>query len=287
MSQKNIENLKKIEALVISDVHLGTFGCKAKELVSYLKTVDPKTIVLNGDIVDVWQFSTSYFPKPHLKVIRQLLKMMENGSKIYYIVGNHDENLRRFIGLTLGKIEIANKVVLNLNNTKTWIFHGDVFDVVMHHSKWLAKLGANGYGILTLTNRFVNGVLSLFGKRRISLSRDVKKAVKGKSKNITTRFESTVADLAIKKEYDYAICGHIHWPEKKLIKTQNGEVSYLNSGDWVENMTALEYHNEDWHLVYFKPEMKTNNESIAANDELLVPNEKTMLKAMLNDIIHN
>lgn len=287
MSKKDIENKKELEALVISDVHLGTFGCKAKELVSYLKTVNPKTIVLNGDIVDVWQFSTSYFPKSHLKVIRQLLKMMENGSKIYYLVGNHDENLRRFIGLSLGKIEIANKVVLNLNNTKTWIFHGDVFDVVMHHSKWLAKLGANGYGILTLTNRFVNSILALFGKRRISLSRDVKKAVKGKSKNITTRFETTVADLAIKKEYDYAICGHIHWPEKKLIKNQNGEVTYLNSGDWVESMTALEYHDKDWHLVYFKPEVKTDKESITANDELLVPNEKTMLKAMLNDIIHN
>jgi len=277
---------REIEALVISDTHLGTYGCKAKELVQYLKSVNPKTIVLNGDIIDIWQFSTNYFPKAHTKVIRQLMKMMENGSQIHYLAGNHDENLRRFIGLSLGNFKIANKLVLELGGTKSWIFHGDVFDVVMHHSKWLAKLGAKAYGFLTITNRMVNAFLSLFGQRRISLSRSVKKAFKGKQKNIlATRFETTVAELAIKKKYDYAICGHIHYPEQKVISNNEGKVTYLNSGDWVENMTALEYYNNEWHLVYFA-ELTTIQESESnPEDDIILPNEKILFRAMLKDVL--
>ena len=287
MSKENTIVKKEIEALVISDTHLGTYGAKAKELVSYLKTVNPKTIILNGDIIDVWQFTTNYFPKSHTKVIRQLIKMMENGSEIVYLAGNHDENLRRFVGLSVGNFRIANKLVLELNGTKSWIFHGDVFDVVMHHSKWLAKLGAKAYGFLTVTNRLVNGLLSIFGKRRISLSRDVKKAIKGKKKNnITSRFESTVAELAITKKYDYVICGHIHWPEKKVITNDEGSVVYLNSGDWVENNTALEFYNGDWHLVHFKQQESIKSTSnYLSSDDILIPNEKVLFKAMLNDVL--
>ncbi|MCU4165310.1 UDP-2,3-diacylglucosamine diphosphatase [Carboxylicivirga caseinilyticus] len=287
MSKEKTLLKKDLDALVISDTHLGTFGCKAKELVSYLKTVNPKTIVLNGDIIDVWQFSTNYFPKSHTKVIRQLMKMMESGSEIVYLAGNHDENLRRFVGLSVGNFKIANKLVLELNGKKSWIFHGDVFDVVMHHSKWLAKLGAKAYGILTITNKMVNGLLSVFGKRRISLSRDVKKAFKGKNKNeLTTRFETTVAELAINKGYDYVICGHIHWPEKKMISNHEGEVVYLNSGDWVENMTALEFYNGDWHLVYFAEQQPLQNqENVFIADDIILPDEKVLFRAMLNDVL--
>nr|WP_321406910.1 UDP-2,3-diacylglucosamine diphosphatase [uncultured Carboxylicivirga sp.] len=287
MSKEKTLLKRDLDALVISDTHLGTFGCKAKELVSYLKTVNPKTIVLNGDIIDVWQFSTNYFPKSHTKVIRQLMKMMESGSEIVYLAGNHDENLRRFVGLSVGNFKIANKLVLELNGKKSWIFHGDVFDVVMHHSKWLAKLGAKAYGMLTVTNKMVNGLLSVFGKRRISLSRDVKKAFKGKNKNeLTTRFETTVAELAINKGYDYVICGHIHWPEKKMISNHEGEVVYLNSGDWVENMTALEFYNDDWHLVYFAEQQSLQNqESFLTADDIILPDEKVLFRAMLNDVL--
>lgn len=289
MTQKKHLKTKEIEALVISDIHLGTYGCKANEFVKYLKTVDPKHIVLNGDIIDIWQFSTAYFPKAHTKVIRQLLKMMENGSHIYYLVGNHDENLRRFVDLKIGNLTIANKLVLELNGTKTWIFHGDVFDVVMHHSKWLAKVGAHAYGFLTITNRAVNAVLSLFGKHRISLSRDIKRAVKDQKRNkMTTRFESTVADLAIKKQYEYAICGHTHWPSKKKITNTDGEVTYLNGGDWVENMTALEYRDNDWHLVHYKQLLTEHIEDEPAEiDDLILSNEKVLFQTMFNDIVRS
>nr|WP_321450133.1 UDP-2,3-diacylglucosamine diphosphatase [uncultured Carboxylicivirga sp.] len=287
MSKEKTISKREIEALVISDTHLGTYGCKAKELVSYLKTISPNKIVLNGDIIDVWQFSTNYFPKSHTKVIRQLLKMMENGSEIIYLAGNHDENFRRFVGLSVGNFTIANKLILELNGTKSWIFHGDVFDVVMHHSKWLAKLGAKAYGFLTIVNKLANGILSLFGKRRISLSRDVKKAFKGKNKSqLATRFETTVAELAIKKQYDYAICGHIHWPDKKIITNSEGEVVYLNSGDWVENMTALEFYDGDWHLIHFnKDEIPQFNNQVLSSDDIILPNEKVLFRAMLKDVL--
>jgi len=288
MNTKSGKNPKKLEAVVISDTHLGTRSCKANELLAYLKSVQPDHLFLNGDIIDIWQFSKSYFPKTQLKVVRQIIKMMERGTKVKYIVGNHDEALRRFVGTTVGNFSIVNKAVFNINGSKSWIFHGDAFDVVMQNSKWLAKLGATGYALLTLINKLVNGFLSLFGKMRISLSRDIKRMVKSKRDDLTTKFEQTVADLAIKKKYKYAICGHIHWPANKIIKNDSGSVRYLNSGDWVENLTALEYENNDWHLVYYNEDdsLLIEDELNDEADELLLSDKllfKTMFQEVLND----
>jgi len=288
MKKKDIQlpGERRVDAVVVSDIHLGTYGCQAKQLVAYLKSISPEVLILNGDIIDIWQFSKSYFPKSHLKVIRHILKMMESGTKVYYLAGNHDEVLRRFVGLSLGNLFLENKIVLELDGKKSWIFHGDVFDVVMHHSKWLAKLGAVGYGLLTQINRLVNALLIILGQQKISLSRDVKTAVKSK-KTITTRFEKTVSQLAIKKGYEYAICGHIHRPEKKTLRTNEGTVTYLNSGDWVENLTALEYYDNDWHLVYCerKENLKDEEEDAKITGDLLTPNEKILFKTMFKDVI--
>ena len=148
---------RKLDILVLSDVHLGTYGCHAKELLRYLKTVKPKTVILNGDIIDIWQFSKRYWPKNHMKVIKHLMSWMSRGVKIYYITGNHDEMLRKFVGFKMGSLKIVNKIILELDNGKTaWFFHGDVFDVTMQHSKWLAKLGAVGYDTLIHINSFAN-----------------------------------------------------------------------------------------------------------------------------------
>lgn len=277
------KEVRKMEVAVISDTHLGIYGSKAKELVRYLKSIDPHTLVLNGDIIDVWQFSKSYFPKSHLKVIRQIVKMMERGTRVHYLVGNHDEVFRQFVGLQLGNFSIENKLVLTLNGKKTWIFHGDVFDVVMHHSKWLARLGAHGYGLLTLLNRSVNYILKLFGQKKLSLSGRVKDAVKGK-KNISTRFEKVVTDLAIRKKYDYVICGHIHRPEVKEAYNGSGSVTYLNSGDWVDHCSALEHYDGKWHLKVVGPDLtRTGDEE---NDEELQDLSKSYLfKVMYQDVI--
>ncbi|MFW6043776.1 MAG: UDP-2,3-diacylglucosamine diphosphatase [Marinilabiliaceae bacterium] len=242
---------RQLQAAVISDAHLGTYGSKANQLYAYLKTIQPETLVLNGDIIDGWRFSPSYFPTSHLRVIRYLFKMAENGTRIIFLPGNHDEVGRRFTGIDFGRFQVENKVVLDLDDKLTWIFHGDVFDVVMHHSKWMAKIGAVGYGILAVITRMVNGVLSLVGRRPISLAGKIKDKIKGGKKEEVSNFEAMAARLAIKKGYHFVICGHIHRPAKKRIKSPIGSITYLNSGDWVDNMTALEYENGDWHLKHW------------------------------------
>lgn len=241
---------REVELVIISDTHLGTYGCHAEELLRYLKSIKPKRLILNGDIIDIWQFSKSYWPKSHMQVVKHITGLIAKGTKVTYLTGNHDEMLRKFAGFRLSSFHIANKKVISLNGKSAWIFHGDVFDVTMQHSKWLAKLGAVGYDTLILINSFVNFILKLFGREKISLSKKVKDSVKQAVKFIND-FEKTAADIAISNGYDYVICGHIHQPEIKKVANEKGEVIYLNSGDWIENLTALEYHEGAWRIYRY------------------------------------
>jgi UDP-2,3-diacylglucosamine pyrophosphatase LpxH len=244
---------REVEVAVISDVHLGTYGCHAKELLQYLKSIQPEILVLNGDIIDIWQFSKSYWPESHTKVIRQILKFVTKGIPVYYLTGNHDETLRRFADFDLGSFKLLNKVVLNIDGKKAWIFHGDVFDVTMQHSKWLAKLGAVGYDSLILINSLANWFLTAIGRNKMSFSQRIKGKFKDAVKFIN-HFEQTAADLAIDKNYDYVICGHIHQAEIREIKSavSSQTVTYLNSGDWVESLTALEYQHGHWSVFDYQ-----------------------------------
>lgn len=272
---------RDVELVVISDVHLGTYGCQAECVLKYLRSVRPKQLVLNGDILDIWQFSKSYFPKMHLNVVKEIISMMESGVETYYVTGNHDEAMRKFVDFHLGNFRIVNKVLLELDGKKAWFFHGDVFDVTMQHSKWLAKLGANGYASLILLNRFVNFILTTIGRKQVSLSKRIKQGVKNavKSKN---NFEQTAADIAIAKGYDYVICGHIHKPEIKKITNPKGEVVYLNSGDWVENLTALEYNKGEWHIYDFHEDILLNELELT-EEEVKSYSNKSLFQEMLQE----
>lgn len=265
---------RRLDILVISDVHLGTYGCHAKELLHYLKSVKPKTVILNGDIIDIWQFSKRYWPKQHMKVIKHFMEWITKGVKIYYVTGNHDEMLRKFTGFKMGSFRIVDKVVLDLDNDeKAWFFHGDVFDVTMQHSKWLAKLGAAGYDTLILLNRIVNFISEkVFKKGKVSLSKKIKNSVKSAVKFINS-FEQTAADIGISNKYNYVVCGHIHQPEMREIKNEEGKIIYLNSGDWIENLTALEYVEGAWSLYKFD-EAETKIMDAAPADEYELDNGK-------------
>ncbi|WP_342647025.1 UDP-2,3-diacylglucosamine diphosphatase [Mucilaginibacter sp. CSA2-8R] len=245
---------RDIDIVVISDVHLGTYGCHANELLTYLKSIRPKQVILNGDIIDIWQFSKSYWPESHMKVVRRLLKFVTEGIPVYYLTGNHDEMLRKFADFNLGRFQLLNKLLLNVDGKKAWIFHGDVFDVTMQHSKWLAKLGAVGYDSLIIINSMVNWCLTALGRQKMSFSQKIKGRVKEAVKFIN-HFEQTAADLAVDKRYDYVICGHIHHAEIRQIKAtdQPGSVLYLNSGDWVESLTSLEYSQGEWRVYKYNP----------------------------------
>lgn len=248
-----MQQKRDVELVIISDVHLGTYGARASELVSYLRSIQPKTLVLNGDIIDIWQFSKHYFPADHMQVLKEITSLLSKGTKVYYITGNHDEMLRKFKGFSMGNFEIQNKLILPLSTGTAWIFHGDVFDTTMKHSKWIAKLGGKGYDLLIVLNTIVNWFSEKLGRGRISLSKKVKDSVKGVIKFVNN-FEETAAEIAINNGYQFVVCGHIHHPQIKQMTNANGEsVLYLNSGDWVENSTALEYHQEKWTLYKHVP----------------------------------
>lgn len=273
---------RKLDILVLSDVHLGTYGCHAKELLRYLKTVKPKTVILNGDIIDIWQFSKRYWPKSHMKVVKHLMSWMSKGVKMYYITGNHDEMLRKFVGFKMGSLKIVNKVILELDDGRTaWFFHGDVFDVTMQHSKWLAKLGAVGYDTLIHINRVANFISEkIFKKGKLSLSKKIKNSVKSAVKFINS-FEQTAADIGISNQYDYVICGHIHQPEMREIENEEGKIMYLNSGDWIENLTALEYVGGEWKIYrYDENEMQQWVEHNIEEEEL---NNTQLFDSMLEE----
>ena len=245
------ETKRKLKVAVISDVHLGFLGCKAKELNRYLESIEPEILVINGDLIDIWQFRSYYFPKSHTKVLQNIFKFVSEGVKVYYLTGNHDELLRRYSGLHLGNLELEDKLVLELDGKKNWFFHGDIFDVTMRGSRWLAKLGNWGYELIILINKLVNFLLELAGREKSSFSKAVKSATKRAIKKLGD-YELTAAEIALDNGYDAVINGHVHLPIIKEIKTERGSVAYLNSGDWVENMTALEYNEGRWKLVWYK-----------------------------------
>jgi UDP-2,3-diacylglucosamine pyrophosphatase LpxH len=251
---------RSVDVVVSSDLHLGTYGCHAREIVTYLKSISPQILILNGDIIDIWQFSKHYFPSTHVAVIKEVLNLVTSGTRVIYGTGNHDEMLRRYSNLQLGQFQLTDKLVIEIDNKMTWIFHGDVFD---HTTKGGAKLwsrmGSNGYAVLLGFNRCINKLIKLIGREKISLSKNVMQKVNESIIKID-QFETLIAELAIQKNYDYVICGHIHQPQKRVIANNNGSVVYVNSGDWVDHLTSLEYYQNDWHIYkYEESQMKTIN----------------------------
>ena len=276
---------RRVEVAVVSDVHLGTYGCHAAELLCYLKSIRPRVLVLNGDIVDIWQFSKNYWPPAHMRVVRHLAGLAARRTRIHYLTGNHDELLRKFAGTRLGALRIENKLVLDLPHGKTWLFHGDVFDVTMRHSRWLAKLGAQGYDLLILLNRVVNWGLQKLGRPRVALSKAVKDRVKS-AVSLVSDFEQTAADIAADQGYRYVACGHIHCPEIRVVPTAQGEVVYLNSGDWVENLTALEYTAETgWSLYRYATDPRMQQPGPTENDPEAADEADTAADTPVNELL--
>ena len=272
-----------VDLVVISDVHLGTYGCQANELLNYLNSIKPKQLILNGDIIDIWQFRKRYFPKSHLKVIKKIISFASKGTEVFYITGNHDEMLRKFSDTKIGDFHVLDKLVLELDGKKAWFFHGDVFDASIQNAKWLAKLGGWGYDLLILVNQLINWFLVKAGKEKFSLSKKIKNSVKKAVKYINN-FEDVAAELAVDNQYHYVICGHIHQPQKRIYEGKNGSCLYLNSGDWIENLTALEYHDQEWSLIHYEDESmeKFAESSEEQPEELLqIPLEQLITSTFL------
>ena len=267
---------RHVEVVIISDVHLGTYGSHASELLLYLRSIETNLLIINGDFIDIWNFNKRYFPAAHMQVIREIMSMITNGTRVVYITGNHDEMMRKYSDMQLGNFQVADKLVIEINGSMCWIFHGDVFDATTKGSaKILAKLGGKGYDLLILLNRFINWTLNLFGREKMSFSKKVKNSVK-KAVSWIGDFEQTAATLAIEKKYDYVICGHIHQPQKRVFENNKGSVVYLNSGDWVENLSALEYSNGGWNIFTYDEK---------DFEKVKVRNEKPVLDVSTDEIM--
>lgn len=265
---------REIDIVIISDVHLGTYGCHAKELLNYLKSIKVGTLILNGDFIDMWQFRKRYFPKEHIQVIQRILKMAAKGTKVYYITGNHDDALRRYSDFSSGNIHLRDKLLLQLNGKTYWIFHGDIFDLFIKYSPLISKIGGKGYDWLIMLNRFINKIRMALGKPRMSFAKRVKSSVKEAIKFVSD-FENTAIQLAGEQKYDYVVCGHIHRAQMRAQEAQGHQVTYLNSGDWVESLTALEYKWGRWSIyeydetdyTFVNPKLRVKEAEQAAEKE--------------------
>ncbi|MFT3991890.1 MAG: glycosyltransferase [Luteolibacter sp.] len=243
----------------LSDIHLGTQDSKANEVVDFLKHIRCEKLVLNGDIIDGWALRRGgKWSARHSRVIRKILKMMEKDhTEVVYLRGNHDDILERFLPLAFGRMKFTKEHIHESPTGKRYlVIHGDGFDSVSTNHKWLALLGAVGYDFLLNVNRLYNHWRAWRGKEYYSISKAVKARVKS-AVSFVDKYEELLQDLARRKKCDGIICGHIHTPENKQV----GEVHYLNSGDWVESLTAIiEHHDGRMELVQYEQFLAAMNE---------------------------
>jgi UDP-2,3-diacylglucosamine pyrophosphatase LpxH len=238
------------KTIIISDLHLGTKGSKALEVVEFLNAFSCELLILNGDIIDGWQLKKKgIWHKKHTNFFRKILKIIsKNKTKVIYLRGNHDDFLDQIIPLNIGQnFRIQRDYILDSGGKKYFVTHGDIFDSITSHMKWLAYLGDFGYTLLLSINKLYNQHRLKKGLPYYSLSQVIKQKVKMAVSYISD-FEEKLSELAIAKNCEGIICGHIHQP---AIRQING-ITYMNSGDWVESLSALvEDHSHQWTIKYY------------------------------------
>jgi len=229
----------RVRTLFLSDIHLGSRGSQADRLLAFLRDYDADMIYLVGDIVDGWQLkATWYWPAAHNDVVQKLLRKARKGARIIYIPGNHDEFLREYYGTHFGGIEVVESTIhVTADRRRFLVIHGDLFDVVIKHARWLALLGNKAYDLAILLNTYFNALRRMFGLPYWSLSQWVKLRVKN-AVNFIGEYERTLAGEARRHAVDGVICGHIH---HATIADKDG-FTYVNCGDWVESCTAIVEH---------------------------------------------
>ena len=233
---KSFRPKRKHRTVWISDIHLGTRGCKAAMLVDFLRAIEPETLYLVGDIVDGWSLRKGwYWPDEHNEVIRRILKMAHRGTRVIFVVGNHDEVLRDYAGFSFGGVELVQEAEhITADGRRLLVTHGDSFDGVVLYARWLAFLGDQAYSLLLRANIVFNAVRKQLNMPYWSLSAYLKRRVKNAVQYVCN-FEDALAHEAGTRGFDGIVCGHIHCAEIREI----GDITYYNDGDWVESCTAL------------------------------------------------
>ena len=237
---------RKIEIVVLSDVHLGIPSCRARDLIKYLRQIEPKTLILNGDFIDKSQFKNPDLPEHHKQVIREIVRMTQYGTRVFYITGNHDKNLDAFTEIKNSAIQVRSELLLCYNKKQYWICHGD--KLMRSSSPALLKsLSWHGYRSLTLLARWLDNTRVRKGKYPTNFIHRLRN-IMGKGASYINMYEQSAMRQGSQKGYDYIICGHIHSPN---IIQQIGGCTYLNAGDWIEHFSALEYSFGDWSIYHY------------------------------------
>ena len=242
----------RYRAVFISDIHLGTAGCQAQALLEFLKHHPSDYLYLVGDIVDGWQLRRRWFwPQSHNDVVQKLLRRARKGCHVVFVPGNHDEFARGFLNHNFGGIDVVeDSVHVTVDGRRLWITHGDYFDGVIQHAKWLAYVGDHAYEMVLKLNRHFNSLRARLGLPYWSLSAYLKHKVK-KAVNYVSDFERAVAAEARRRGHQGVVCGHIHHAEIREIEG----TLYCNDGDWVESRSALvEHHDGRLELLYWDDE---------------------------------
>lgn len=246
-------NRTPYKTVILSDIHLGTPHSKAKEVCTFLESIKCRKLILNGDIIDGWYLQKkngkkNTWKKKHTFFFKIIIKMMErDGTNVIYIRGNHDDFLDMIAPFRFANIRVLNFYILKSNDKRYYVTHGDIFDSITTGLRWLAKIGDVGYSILLRLNKIINKRRLRKGLPYYSLSQIIKKQVK-QAVSYVSDYENELVRLAKSKKMDGVICGHIHQPANDMIQG----IHYLNSGDWVESLTALtEDHEGNWEIYYF------------------------------------
>jgi UDP-2,3-diacylglucosamine pyrophosphatase LpxH len=267
---------RNLDILVISDLHLGTYGSEADEVLAYLDTIDADKIVINGDFVDIMLFNKRFWPSSHMKVVKYFLDLISQGKEIYYVTGNHDELMRKFLNFRIQNFKIVNQIVLDTHEGKVWMFHGDVFDFSIQ-TGWLTKLAGFLYDYMIMFNSWINKkIMRPLGRKRLNFSKSIKANVKT-AVQYFANFEMKAAKIAQKNGYKYVVCGHIHTPKIESFNINGEEIIYMNSGDWLESLSSLEYVNNKWSIYMHK---RTEQE-YKGDDSRIEMNNKELYKDLI------
>ena len=268
---------RNLDILVISDLHLGTYGSEADEVLAYLDSINADKIVINGDFVDIMLFNKRFWPSSHMKVIKYFLDLISQGKEIYYVTGNHDELMRKFLNFKIQNFKIVNQIVLDTAKGKVWIFHGDVFDFSIQ-TQWLTKLAGFLYDYMIIFNSWINKkIMRPLGRKRLNFSKTIKSNVKT-AVQYFANFEMKAAEVAQKNGYKYVVCGHIHTPKIESFNINGEEVIYMNSGDWLESLSSLEYADNKWSIYMHK---RTEQEYKGDNDSRIEMTNKELYKDLI------
>ena len=268
---------RNLDILVISDLHLGTYGSEADEVLAYLDSIEADKIVINGDFVDIMLFNKRFWPSSHMKVVKYFLDLISQGKEIYYVTGNHDELMRKFLNFKIQNFKIVNQIVLDTPEGKVWMFHGDVFDFSIQ-TGWLTKLAGFLYDYMIMFNSWINKkIMRPLGRKRLNFSKTIKANVKT-AVQYFANFEIKAAEIAQKNGYKYVVCGHIHTPKIESFDINGEEIIYMNSGDWLESLSSLEYVNNKWSIYMHK---RTEQEYKGDDDSRIEMTNKELYKDLI------